>query len=158
MLFRSWQDAARPTVVLSLLTKELREAGHYESALKALGEAYPAEDPLTPSVQWLEAEFLSSLMSIGSLREALARLPESPRLYASASEWARSLYVQQVASPDQANTAAAQAGATSRQHTAIKLRDVCQAAEFAEGSSAAAILATEPLLNQIGRASCRARV
>ncbi len=142
-----WQDAARPTVVLSLLTKELREAGHYESALKELGEAYPAEDPLTPSVQWLEAEFLSTLMSIGSLREALDTLPQSPRLYASASEWAQSLYVQQVASPNQANTAAVQAGATSRQNTAIELRDVCQAAEFAEGSSPAAILATEPLLN-----------
>lgn len=142
-----WQDAARPTVVLSLLTKELREAGYYESALKALGEAYPAEDPLTPSIQWLEAEFLSTLMSIGSLREALDSLPQSQRLYASASEWAQSLYALPVASPSQANTAAAQAGATSRQQTAANLRDVCQAAEFAEGSSAAAILATEPLLN-----------
>lgn len=142
-----WQDAARPTVVLSLLTKELREAGLYESALKALGEAYPAEDPLTPSVQWLEAEFLSTLMSIGSLREALDTLPQSQRLYASASEWAHSLYAQPVAAPGQATAPASQAGATSRQHTASNLRDVCQAAEFAEGSSAAAILATEPLLN-----------
>ncbi len=144
---QSWQDEARPTVVLSLLTKELREAGHYESALKALGAAYPAEDPLTPSVQWLEAEFLSNLMSIGSLREAFDVLPQSQPLYASASEWAQSLYAQAVAVPDQATVAAAQAAATSRQKTAGKLRDVCHAAEFAEGSSAAAILATEPLLN-----------
>lgn len=129
-----WLEAARPTVVLSLLTKELREAGHYESALKALGEAYPAEDPLTPSIQWLEAEFLSTLMSISSLREALDNLPQSQRLYASALDWAQSLYAQPI-------------GATSRQHTASQLREVCQAAEFAEGSSTTAILATEPLLN-----------
>lgn len=142
-----WQDAVRPTVVLSLLTKELREAGCYESALKALGGAYPADDPLTPSVQWLEAEFLNTLMSISGLREALDSLPQSQRLFASASEWAQSLYAQPAVSPSQATAVAAQVGATSRQHTASNLRDVCQAAEFAEGSSAAAILATEPLLN-----------
>lgn len=143
-----WQDAARPTVVLSLLTKELREAGHYELALKNLGEAYPAEDTLTPSVQWLEAEFLSTLMSIGSLREALDSLPQSARLYASASEWAKSLYVQPSSSSTNLSTVdAAPSGAPSRQQTASKLREVCQAAEFAEGTSVAAILATEPLLN-----------
>ncbi|WP_428000275.1 KGGVGR-motif variant AAA ATPase [Acidovorax sp.] len=132
-----WKDTARPTVVLSLLTKELREAGYYESALKTLGEAYPTKDTLAPSVQWLEAEFLSTLMSISSLREALDNLPQSTRLYASASEWAQSLYAQPTPP----------AGVPSRQQTASKLREVCQAAEFAEGSSAAAILATEPLLN-----------
>lgn len=144
---RDWQDTARPTVVLSLLTKELRESGHYESALKTLGEAYPGEDPLTPSVQWLEAEFLSTLMSIGNLREALDNLPQSTRLYASASEWAQSLYAQPILSPGLPTTDAEQAGASSRQMTASRLREVSQAAEFAEGTSAAAILATEPLLN-----------
>lgn len=144
---RDWRDAARPTVVLSLLTKELREAGHYQSALRTLGEAYPAEDPLTPSVQWLEAEFLSTLMSIGTLREAVENLPQSTRLYASASEWAHSLYAQPISLPVQSTGDRGQAGAPSRQQTASKLREVCQAAEFAEGSSSAAILATEPLLN-----------
>lgn len=144
---RDWQDSARPTVVLSLLTKELREAGRYESALKILGEAYPGEDPLTPSVQWLEAEFLSTLMSIGNLREALENLPQSIRLYGSASEWAQSLYAQPISSPGLPTTDAEQAGAPSRQATASKLHEVSQAAEFAEGTSSAAILATEPLLN-----------
>lgn len=142
-----WQDAARPTVVLSLLTKELREGGHYESALKTLGEAYPTKDPLSPSVQWLEAEFLSTLMSIANLREALDNLPQSTRLYASASEWAQSLYAQPISSPGLSTANVEQAGAPSRQETAINLRKVCEAAEFAEGTSAAAILATEPLLN-----------
>lgn len=142
-----WKDTARPTVVLSLLTKELREAGYYELALKTLGEAYPAEDPLTPSVQWLEAEFLSTLMSIGNLREALENLPRSTRLYASASEWAQSLYAQSPSLPDLSTTDAERVGTPSRQQIASKLREVCQAAEFAEGTPAATILATEPLLN-----------
>ncbi|MFQ2681150.1 KGGVGR-motif variant AAA ATPase [Aeromonas caviae] len=142
-----WQEEARPTVVLSLLTKELREAGHYEKALKALGEAYPAEDPLTPSVQWLEAEFLSSLMSIGSLREALDNLPQSQRLYASAVEWAQSLYSQSSLLSDRLGPAGAQTNVSLRQQVAMDLSRVCNAAEFAEGSKAGAILATEPLLN-----------
>jgi MinD-like ATPase involved in chromosome partitioning or flagellar assembly len=146
---KDWQEAARPTVVLSLLTKELRDAGLYESALRALGAAYPAEDPLTPSVQWLEAEFLSTLMSIGSLRDALDLLPQSQRLYASALEWAQSLY----AKPSQSETdspsvaGAARADPSSRQQQATRLHKVCAAAEFAESNQASPILATEPLLN-----------
>jgi MinD-like ATPase involved in chromosome partitioning or flagellar assembly len=144
---RSWQEAVRPTVVLSLLTKELRETGHYESALKTLGEAYPAEDPLTPSVLWLEAEFLSSLMSIGSLREALETLNQSARLYSSALEWAKSLYAPPLSALGSFNDDVEQVETPSRKQLAIKLREVCQSAEFAEGASAATILATEPLLN-----------
>lgn len=143
----TWKDEARPTIVLSLLTKELREAGPYEAALKTLGAAYPAEDPLTPSVQWLEAEFMSSLMSISNLRDALENLPLSTRLYSSASEWAKSLYAQPITSLYQETTSLKQTGASQRQQTASKLYEVCLAAEFAEGKSTAPILATEPLLN-----------
>lgn len=140
-----WQQTARPTIILSLLTKELREAGHYEKALKTLSAAYPTEDDLTPAVQWLEAEFLSPLMSIGSIREALESLPQSQRLYASATEWALALYSQ----PDQEVSGAVDSptNASSRQDLAKKLRDVCKVAEFADSSQTSPILATEPLLN-----------
>jgi hypothetical protein len=141
------QEKARPTVVLSLLTKELRETGYYEQALKALADAYPTDDALTPGVQWLEAEFLSTLMSIGSVREALDALPQSSRLFASASEWAKALYATPV--PTQAVTPIGDANlATSaRQTQATKLHEVCRAAEFADSSATNAILATEALLN-----------
>lgn len=140
-----WQQTARPTVILSLLTKELREAGHYEKALKTLGAAYPTEDALTPAVQWLDAEFLSPLMSIGSIREALESLPQSRRLYPSATEWAQALYSQ----PDQEASIAVddQTTPSSRQDLAQKLHDVCKVAEFADSGQDSPILATEPLLN-----------
>lgn len=145
LLPEDWQQTARPTVILSLLTKELREAGHYEKALKTLGAAYPTEDDLTPSVQWLDAEFLSPLMSIGSIREALDSLPQSQRLYASATEWAQALYSQ----PDEEVSIAVddQITPSSRQELARKLHDVCKVAEFADSGQASPILATEPLLN-----------
>lgn len=139
------QDDARPTVVLSLLTKELREAGHYEEALRLLGDAYPTDDALMPGVQWVEAEFLSTLMSISSVREALEALPQSNRLYASACEWANALY----AAPAQrvAQDRTTSSGPSSRQALAAALHLVCEKAQFAESDAAAPILATEPLLN-----------
>lgn len=140
------QEDARPTVVLSLLTKELRDAVHYEQALKALGEAYPTDDALNPGVQWLEAEFLSTLMSIGSMREALDALPQSSRLFASASEWAKALYATPVPALPVTPTDAS-AATSSRQEQAKRLHEVCKAAEFADNSATSAILATEPLLN-----------
>lgn len=138
------KEDARPTVILSLLTKELRETTHYEQALKVLGEAYPTDDPLTAGVQWLEAEFLSTLMSIGKVREALEILPQSSRLFSSASEWAKALY----ASPTPASTNRKDSSSIgSNRILATKLNEVCKAAEFADSSAASAILATEPLIN-----------
>lgn len=137
-----WDDA-RPTIVLSLLTKELREAEHYERALKKLGESYPAKDALTLGVQWLEAEFLSTLMSIGTMREALDVLPSS-LLFASANEWASALYNSSSASQSSSNEVSAP---SSRQVLAKRLHEVSKQAQFAESDDSASILATEPLLN-----------
>lgn len=143
------QDDARPTVVLSLLTKELREAGHYEQTLKVLGEAYPSDDALTPSVQWLEAEFLSTLMSIGSVREALEVLSQSSRLFSSASEWARALYAAPATTPQIMQSGVANPKSSSWQIQAQELHKVCEGAEFADSGATATILATEPLLNLV---------
>lgn len=143
----NWREEARPTVVLSLLTKELRDAGHYESALKVLGAAYPAEDPLTPGLQWLEAEFLSTLMSIGSIREALETLPQASRLFASAAEWSQALYAQPATPALPAARNLDGSAASSMQGLAKNLHDVCASAEYSEGGQESPILAIEPLLN-----------
>ncbi len=135
---------ARPTVVLSLVTKELRESIHYERAIEALGGAYPSDDALTSGVQWLEAEFLSTLMSISSVRDALDVLPQSSRLFASATEWAKALY----ATPQKHEDDVESPALSSRQTQADSLKTVCEVAEYADSSSSdSSILATEPLLN-----------
>lgn len=141
------QDKVRPTVILSLLTKELRESKHYGQALKALGEAYPTDDTLTPGIQWLEAEFQSSLMSIGSVREALDILPQSSCLFASANEWAKAIYATPTVTPLDTSINSINQATLDRQELARRLYTVCAAAEFADSSATNAILATEPLLN-----------
>lgn len=140
------QGDARPTIVLSLLTKELRETEHYTRALKALGEAYPTDDLLRPGVQWLEADFLSTLMSIGSVRDALDVLPQSNRLFASATEWAKALYADPVSATQAAQPVLANSNALLQTMSAA-LYQVCEQAQFAEIDATAPILATEPLLN-----------
>lgn len=136
-----WQDKTRPTVILSLLTKELKGTNYYSSTLEILEGAYPAEDPLIHGVQWLEAEFLSTLMSIGTVQEALESLPKGSVLFANAAEWAQSLYSQPELIPD------VLMDVETKQSMAARLAEVCKAAEFAEGDQASRILAIEPLLN-----------
>jgi len=135
------QGAARPTVLLNMLTRELRESSHYEQALSSLNEAYPPVDPLSIGIQWLEAEFMNPLMAISSVRRALEVLPQASALFASACEWADALYA----------TPGTDAGATDIAHAtrlrARELQRVCEQAQFAESDTDPEILVTEPLLN-----------
>lgn len=139
------QNNVRPTVILSLLTNQLREAGHYERAIKALSEAYPTSDTLTPGIQWLEAEFQNPLMSISSVREALTLLPQSIPLFASAKEWAKALYSESSSLEDSEPRENISKGV--RQQKASALYEICNQAQFAESSPSSSLLATEPLLN-----------
>lgn len=136
----------RPTVILSLLTKELRDSAYYELALKLLEESYPSVDVLTPGIQWAEAEFQNTLMSLGSVREALDVLTQSSRLYISAKERAHSFYTEKnqlSAEPVQENVELHLSNAEKIK----KLKEVCEASQFSDSSTPSKILAIEPLLN-----------
>lgn len=140
------QAKARPSVVLSLLTKELRDSSAYDEAIKGLSQAYPQLDPLVPQIEWLEANFNNSLMSISSIDEALDRFTEATPLYADAASWAKALYAVQ---PGLAIDGQKKSGRTEkeRQDLAHKLYEICYEAAFAEGSQLGRLLATEPLMN-----------
>lgn len=140
------QAAARPSIVLSLLTKELRESGGYEETIKTLEQAYPRLDPLVQQIEWLEANFNNSLMSISTIDEALKRFTESVPLYSAAESWAKALYAVQ---PGLAIDGQKESGRTEkeRQDLAHKLYEICYEAAFAEGSQLGRLLATEPLMN-----------
>lgn len=145
-LDETMQERARPTVILSLLTDELRKMEHYQNARELLGAAYPTSDPLVQQIQWQEADFNNSLMSIGSLEEALRRLKESTPLFADAMDWAQALYAVQPALPLDSTKPHALEG-PNRQQLANELHEVCKKAAFAEGSDLGHLLAIEPLLN-----------
>lgn len=145
-LEESGQCRARPSVILSLLTRELRDSRYYQEALKQLGEAYPGGDPLDQQIQWLEADFNNTLMSIGSISEALERLTEAHPLYYDARNWAQALYtVQPIAQPNDGG--AAGSNSERRKSLARDLFNICNKATFAESTELGHLLVTEPLLN-----------
>ena len=142
---------AKPWLILSLLTDNLRKLPDYARAIERLGGAYPApvqdqdDLALASGLEWLEADFSEAYMSIGSLAQALDVLRGSTRLYQRAQDWARSLDLP-VESPATSSTA----GGVGLSGKAQTLHDVCLQMQYAETADASAMLVTEPL-RKIGK-------
>ena len=140
---------AKPWLILSLLTDNLRKLPDYARAIERLGGAYPAsvQDDLAISsgLEWLEADFSEAYMSIGSLAQALDLLRGSTRLYQRAQDWARSLDL-----PAEQPITLSAADGVALPEKAQALRDVCLQMQYAETADASAMLVTEPL-RKIGK-------
>jgi len=136
------QHTLMPSVVLSMMTDDLRKSSDYSDALEILGAAYPAlgnEESPSSGLEWLEVVFSPQLMSVGSLRQALDVLKQST-LYKDAQDWAKSLGPTITRRTDQTQI-------TARKTQAKKLHDVCTRVQFAEKEVSAEMLVTEPLRN-----------
>lgn len=146
---RDSESLTKPSVVLSLLTPTLRKLPDYTLAIEKLNGAYASSEinstddieDISPSVDWVEAEFESTLMSISSVKQALEILTKSP-LYESASKWAA--------------TRTNQHETTSEEHLderpklktdIASLHRVCEGFQFAEKSTSPEMLVTDPLRN-----------
>lgn len=137
---------AKPSVIISLLTAQLKQLDVYTSAVQKINEAYPAmaddspdEDALSPGIELLEVEFQESLMSISNVRQALDLLSASS-LYKSAVRWASFKHEPEGAKPsDEA--------AESTGQEASSLADTCERFQFAERAATDDMLVTDPLRN-----------
>lgn len=135
------RQAAKPSVVISLLTADLRRLPDFGLTKEWIEQAYPpVNDVLDEGVEWLEAEFSPSLMAIGSVRDAFDLLKTSSLYASNAQEWAtaaaaaRLVVETRVAPP------------VNRADSAQALFEVCRK-EYAEQSAADDWLVTEPLRN-----------
>ena len=134
--------AAKPSVVISLLTQDLRRLPDFGLAKECIEQAYPpVNDSLDEGVEWLEAEFSPALMSIGTVRDAFDLLKTSSLYASSAQEWATT-----AAAAHQAARNSAEALPTNRIDSAQALLEVCRK-EYAEHSGTDDWLVTEPLRN-----------
>lgn len=140
------QEQPKPSVVISLLTKSLRESSIYGEAKESIEIAYPlpnrgrgSEVAMDEGVEWLEADFSESLMAIGSVREAFDVLRTSS-LYGGAHQWGTS------ATKIQATSVRSSQTVTSRADLANALHEFCEK-EHAEHSRVDDWLVTEPLRN-----------
>lgn len=135
------RQAAKPSVVISLLTPELRRLHDFGLAKECIEQAYPpVNDSLDEGVEWLEAEFSPSLMSIGTVRDAFDLLKTSSLYASSALDWATT------AAAAHQKIGARPLPSTNRIESAQALLDVCKR-EYAEHSATDDWLVTEPLRN-----------
>lgn len=135
---------AKPSVVVSLLTPELKRLPDFDRAKEALEQVYPpVDETLDEGVEWLEADFSATLMSIASVREAFDKLKQSSLYLTSAQDWARNVVESRSLS---AKTRADQSPSIDNNTQAQALLDVCQK-EYAEHSGTDDWLVTEPLRN-----------
>ena len=137
------KSVAKPSVIISLLTKQLKQLPVFTQASEKLNNAYPGatDDMFSLGFELLEAEFSESLMSIGTVKEALTLLPHSP-LYKTAEQWAKA----HVAEPltQQASPAIS---THNQQSEAEKLYKTCERFQFAENADDESLLVTDPLRN-----------
>lgn len=140
---RQDRGSAMPSVVLSMLTDQLRKSEEYKESLNTLGLAYPAIDdqPMSQGLEWLEVEFSEPLMSVSSLRRAFEVLKQSS-LYKSAQEWAQPLQI-----PAQGANLVLPTLVLNDRANAKALLNVCTRVQFAEKDTSADMLVTEPLRN-----------
>lgn len=135
---------AKPTVILSMLTPELRQLPAYGEAIEALNRAYPAPETevMSAGFELLECDFSPALMSLGSFRDALNVASSASSLYPEARTWARNV----IATIAPIATRTPQTSQPA-QNSAESLHHLCTRVEFAEQVDGDEMLATEPLRN-----------
>lgn len=142
------ESLSKPSVILSLLTPALRKLPEYTLAIERLNSAYLGGsgtiddgEGISPSIDWVEVEFESSLMSLSSVSEAIDLLVRSP-LYESASRWAKI----RSKNPEVDVTDEDEERPDLKAHIS-RLYHVCESFQFAEKSTSHEMLVTDPLRN-----------
>lgn len=131
----------KPTVILSMLTKMLRDTEGYTKSIQIINESYPAlatNDVLSQSVEILEFDFDENLMSLSNIKEALSSLKKSS-IYQNASNWAQDIKHRD---EQPSNIAANQPTAEL-----TNLYSTCEKFQFAENTSDDSMLVIDPIRN-----------
>lgn len=138
------QRIAKPSIVVSLLTSDLRKLPEFENAKVAIEQAYPPVGTLLDEgVEWLEADFSASLMSISSVREAFEKL-KSSSLYINAQAWSSTLEQPlKIESEKQQD----KTGNLTPKPDIEALYKICEKVQFAEKNESESLLITDPLRN-----------
>ena len=139
--------AAVPTVILSLLTTELRESADYEEAVQRMNAAFPSpqvDDGISSGIDFVDAAFDPNLMCIRDFKQALELARTNP-LFVQAKQWAESFQLTPV------NTAVVTTSKKNKisksDQEAVKLMEVCERYIYAENGEGENLLVTEPLRN-----------
>ena len=131
-----------PTVILSMLTHDLRKLTNYTKAIEIINEAYQLEldDEKYPTqaIELLESDFEPNFMSINTVRDAIDILQKSS-LFQIASSW--------VAGINEVSVNLPKNKFSNSQEQADLLYEICNKFQFAETGASDNMLVTEPLRN-----------
>lgn len=143
-LIKEEASIALPTVIISLLTKQLRESSDYAEAIRRLNEAFPSpitDDAISSGLDFVESGFAQELMSISGFQQALELVPiNNPILFTKALSWAESLR-----RPSESTRQSSLRLGRSEQ--AKLLEEICKKYQFAEKGEGENLLVTDPIRN-----------
>lgn len=133
----------KPTVIISMLTKLLRESASYTEAIQIVNEAYPTiededEDMISQSIELLEFDFDENLMSVSNIRDALSLLKKSS-IYENAKDWIADVELNESSEGNEVSQ--------SDDSGLQRLYDTCQSFQFAENTSEDDMLVIDPIRN-----------
>jgi CxxC motif-containing protein len=135
-----------PSIIISLLTKEIKELTVFEDFQERLLMSYQGNErePLEPrNLEIRTSDFAQELMNINSWSEAASKL-QGTSVMRIAQEWASTqlLELKQIA------ISVVNISNQNDKLDAVKrLRDICKAYEFAESGEGKELLITEPIRN-----------
>jgi cellulose biosynthesis protein BcsQ len=133
-----------PSIILSLLTPELKSSPGFENALVRFRSSYiqSEEDAVfSKRLEVKETDFAQELLHINGWEDAKKKLVSSSITRVS-KEWAKN----QLTLSDEGQ-ARLPGQDSARLGEVVKLRDICQRYEFAESGQGEGLLVTEPLRN-----------
>lgn len=131
----------KPTVIISMLTKLLRESVSYTEAIQMFNEAYPTiqdEDIISQSIELLEFDFDENLMSVSNIKDALSLLKKSS-IYDNAKDW--------IADVELIESSESNRSIYDNNDGLQRLYDTCQSFQFAENTSEDDMLVIDPIRN-----------
>jgi MinD-like ATPase involved in chromosome partitioning or flagellar assembly len=124
-----------PTVILSLLTKELQDSEAYKEAIQSVNTAFPTND----GIDTIDALFDANLMCIKSFEQAIDIVKNSP-LFNQVKDWTSAATI---TPPPSAKTIPN----SKRTEEAKLLEALCEKYIFAERGNGENLLITQPLKN-----------
>ncbi|MGT3353173.1 KGGVGR-motif variant AAA ATPase [Yersinia enterocolitica] len=138
-----FKEIVKPSLIMSLLTSQLRELTIYSDSIELLNSSYqPNEDDMvTQGIEWLEADFVGSFMSLSSVKEAIEKLTSSS-LYKYSLMWANSLREAKVTKPE-----LVESKPLDHKENAKLIFETCDKFQFAENANTNDMLVTDPLRN-----------
>ncbi|MTV50956.1 ParA family protein [Heliobacillus mobilis] len=132
-----------PTVVLTMLTPELKSNEVYENAMTRLQESYNATnstDEYIPRLQFEETYFSQELLYIKDWQDGQYKISMSPSIMKVASEWAQTAWTPKGGKKEPNKT-------TYDMDSVKRLKDTCEAYQYAEKGVKDELLITDALQN-----------